>query len=484
MIRVLLTDKIAGIRSILRGGSRAIIIPRQLVAIDCMFKALGYRACSLYLILGEPRDHEIIVSASKSLVRDLVWDFSVFDGAHDLVRVNVKYPLYKILYRLGRGDGSIYSYIASQYLEKGRGDIDLAITVASGRYGFKVEGEWIYREKPLRVGLHLRSDWMRSDKIVEGLRKPIDWYLNPLGRAVRGIEVKTPQELPPPETLIEIAEGRVISYESVKDRLVRLKPAVSRGKSLSKILGAISSSKVVVDRESGARMVVKRFSEYTSTKWLLISPTVDMMNLVGIRPKALPSTRFWNEYRYSRELRRYGIKTPRILYIDPWTLTMIREYIEGEPLSAYIAVGSGVEGAVEIFMKAISDIHRRGFCMVDTKPDNFIVASGGDVYYVDLEQVDSCKKPSHMAWDIAVFSYFASLAVPSELLEDLPRIFSEKIHIYLGRIGYEGEFKRSVIKSLSDPRLTPIFILSLSVVNPLRLKTLVDIFKKLSTTPL
>jgi len=480
MIKVFLADKIVDIRLARSRGAAAIMIPRQLVALDCMFKALGYRVCSLYLILGEPRDHEVIGAASRGIIRDLMWDFSVLAGGQDLVRVSLRYPLYKNLYRLAKSYGSIYSYVASQYLEKGKADVDLAIAISAERHGFKVDGQWIYREKPLKIGFRLRSDWVKADSIVEGLKKPLEEYLNPLGRVVRSVEVEAAQDLLPPESLVEAVEGRVISYDRIRDRLLRLKLSNTHGKAISKILGAISSSKVVIDKESGVKMVVKRFSEYTSTKWLLISPTVDMMNLIGIRPKALPSTRFWNEYRYSIELRRYGVKTPRILYIDPWSLTMIREYIEGEPLSAYIAEGERVGEAVEIFMKAISEIHRRGLCMVDTKPDNFVVAGDGYVYYVDLEQVESCRKPSHMAWDIAVFSYFTALAVPSSVLEGLPGIFGEKIYTYLDRLGHDGEFKRAIVKSLSDPRLTPIFILSLSVVNPLRLKTLVDVFKKIS----
>jgi hypothetical protein len=39
-----------------------------------------------------------------------------------------------------------------------------------------------------------------------------------------------------------------------------------------------------------------------------------------------------------------------------------------------------------------------------------------------------------------------------------------------------------ILRGFSDPRLTPIFILSLSVVNPVRLKILVDVFKRLSST--
>ncbi len=483
MIRVVVTSKITDLGS-RRDKETTIYIPKQLLIIDCMFKALGYRACSLYLLLGEPRDDEIISLASRSLIRDLIWDFSIFSGGYDLVKLSVRYPLYKNLYRLSRGDGSIYKYLATQYLEKGKNDIDLAIGFNAERYGFKVRDQWISREKPMKVVIPIKADWIKADNVMGNLRRSVNEFLNPLVKILRDIEVPPTHDPPPPEILIEVAEGRVISYNDVKTRLIRIKDDALIKGALSKMFGAISASKIYVERESGVKIVVKRFSEYTSTKWLLISPTVDLITFVGIRPKTMPSTRFWNEYRYTVELRKYGIKTPRILYIDPWSLTMIREYIEGEPLSIYIARGNSLDRAVEIFMNAISEIHNKGLCMVDTKPDNFLVSKDGEIYYVDLEQVERCRKAIHMAWDIAVFSYFTCLTAPNEHLERIPEIFRDKINIYFKKLSYDNEVRGSILRGFSDPRLTPIFILSLSVVNPIRLKILVDIFKRLSSIDL
>jgi len=482
MIRIVVSNKITDLRRRRDGKITTIYIPRRLLIIDCMFKALGYRACSLYLLLGEPRDDEIISLASRSLIRDLIWDFSIFSAGYDLVRLSVRYPLYKNLYRLSRSDGSIYSYLATQYLEKGRSDIDLAIGFNAERYGFKVSNQWISRERPIRVMTPIKADWIKVDNIMGNLRRSVNEFLNPLVKMLRDVEVPQIYNPPPPEILIEAVEGRVINYDDVRTRLTRVKNDPLVKGALPKMLGSISASKIYVDRESGVKIVVKRFSEYTSTKWLLISPTVDLITFVGIRPKTLPSTRFWNEYRYTVELRKYGIKTPRILYIDPWSLTMIREYIEGEPLSIYIARGNSLDNAVEIFMNAISEIHNKGLCMVDTKPDNFLVSRDGEIYYVDLEQVERCRKTIHMSWDIAVFSYFTCLAAPSEHLERIPEIFRDKIDIYLKKLSYNDEVRGSILRGFSDPRLTPIFILSLSVVNPVRLKILVDVFKRLSST--
>jgi hypothetical protein len=120
--------------------------------------------------------------------------------------------------------------------------------------------------------------------------------------------------------------------------------------------------------------------------------------------------------------------------------------------------------------------------MIDTKPDNFLISKDEEIYYVDLEQVERCRKPIHMSWDIAVFSYFTCLTAPSKHLERIPEIFRDKIDIYLKKLSYNEEIRGLILRGFSDPRLTPIFILSLSVVNPVRLKILVDVFKRLSST--
>ena len=481
MIRVFLTEKITDFKSIRNKRSFSIYIPKQLILIDCIFKTLGYRACSLYLLLGEPRDEEIIASASRSLIRDLIWEFSILSGGHDLIRIGVRYPLYKNLYKLGSSDGSIYRYLANNYFENGKADIDIALCLNAERYGFKVKDGWILRERPIRITIYMKTDWIKAAKVMKNLRRSIDEFFNPLTKMLKEIEAPATQEPPPPEILIEVLEGRVIRFDNVKDRLTRISGNKTIEGALSKILEAISTSKIYAEKESGVKMVVKRFSEYASTKWILISPTVDLITLIGIRPKALPSTRFWNEYRYSIELRKYGINTPRILYIDPWSFTMIKEYIEGVPLSEYIVKGEDLEKAVEIFLRSIADIHSKGLCMIDTKPDNFIVSRDGVIYYVDLEQIERCRKPAHMAWDIAVFSYFTSLEAPSRSLEKIPGIFREKIEIYLENLPYDEKVKKSILKGFSDPRFVPIFLLSLSIVNPIKLKTLIDIFKKLSS---
>lgn len=482
MLRIHVSNRITELRSVEKDGEILIYIPRQLILLDCMFKALSFTACPIYLLLGEPRDQEIIGAAAKTLVRDLARDLSVFSGAIDLFRINVKYPLYRNLYRMGEIWGELYRYLASQYLEKDAGDVDLAVSLYASRSGFIVRDQWMWREKPSSIGIRIKPDLRRASNIIESLGKPVYEYINPLSRILRSIRIPRTPDPPPPETLIEAIEGRVINYNMIKDRIAEIREKSYGERAIAKILGSMYSSRVIMDKESGVKMVIKRFSEYTSAKWLLISPTVDLITLIGIRPKALPLTRFWNEYRYSIELRRRGIRTPRILYIDPWSLTMIREYIDGDPLGVLIERG-GIDRAIEIFMRTIARIHSNGFCMVDTKPDNYIAGDGMDTAYcVDLEQISPCRKPLHMAWDLAVFMYFTSLLAPEPIGDRIPEVFSWGMGIYLDSVTYDESTKNSVVKKLSDPRISSAFIMSLSILGPSRLKLFIDILKKASST--
>lgn len=480
MIKIVVGGRITDLGVVAREHVTEIHVPKQIVLLDCMLKTTGYSICSAYLVSGEPRDEDIISIAARRLVGDLSSELSAFSGAHDLFRINIKYPLYKTLHRLGsRAD--VYKHLAITYLENGSQDFDLALRVNAENAGFRVDGEWLSIDRGKRYSVNIRADWLKIAPTIESMKRSLDEYLNPFIKILKGVKTPQPEDPPPPESLIECVEGRVIDYRSIRGRVESLRRDRG-GRIQPKILGMLSTSRIVVDRESGVKMVVKSFSDYASAKWLLISPTVDLMTLIGIRPKALPQTRFWNEYRYTIELRRRGIATQRILYIDPWSLTMLKEYIDGEPLSSY-AIDSGMLGdAVEIFMRTIARIHSSGICLIDTKPDNFIAVNGGDTAYcVDLEQAGQCRRYSRMAWDLIVFPYFLLLATPSHTASSIPRILEDRIGIYLDNLKLSDDAKRKILRSLSDPRITSIFLVSLSIASPTRIKPLVDILKKLSS---
>ncbi len=479
-IKIVIGSRITDLGVVSENNKIEIHVPRQIAFLDCMLKTMGYTLCSAYLITGEPRDDDIISTAARRLIGDLSSELSAFSGAHDLFRVSIKYPLYKTLYRL-RSRAEIYGYLATNYLETSPPDLDLALRLAAENAGFKVDGEWLSVKMVRRYSINIRADWLKAALTIESLRRSFDEYLNPLIKILKSVETPQIGDPPPPESLIESVEGRVVDYRSVRNRIESVRKS-RKSKTQAKMLNILSTSKIVVDRESGIKMVVKSFSEYTSAKWFLISPTVDLMTLIDIRPKILPQTRFWNEYRYTIELRGRGVYTQRILYIDPWSLTMLKEYIEGEPLSSYASDRASIGEAIEIFMRTIAEIHSNEICLTDTKPDNFIAVDKGETAYcVDLEQAGRCRRYSHMAWDLTVFPYFLLLAAPGDVASSIPSIIEDRIRIYLDRLRLSNNSKEKILKSFSDPRVTSIFLVSLSIVGPTRIKQLVDMLKKLSS---
>ncbi|MEM2203620.1 MAG: hypothetical protein QXI22_04605 [Sulfolobales archaeon] len=480
MIRIVVKSRITDLGVVTTNHVTEIRVPKQITLLDCMLKTMGYSLCAAYLVSGEPRDDDIVSAAARRLVSDLSNDLSAFSEAHGLFRVSIKYPLYKNLYRL-TSRAEIYKHLAIRYLENGSPDVDLAIGITARNAGFKIDGGWLSIDKEKGYLVNIRADWLKTIPAIESLKRSFDEYLNPLIKILKSVRIPQLEDPPPPEDLIECVEGKVIDYRSIRDRIYD-SGVVRSDKTLPKILNALSTSRIVRDRESGVKMVMKNFSDYASAKWLLISPTVDLMTRVGIRPKALPRARFWNEYRYTIELRRLGIATQRILYIDPWSLTMIKEYIEGEPLSRYAIYGGMVDEAVEIFMRTIAKIHSSGVCLIDTKPDNFIAMEGSDTAYcIDLEQAGRCRRYSHMAWDLVVFPYFLLLIAPNNMANRIPLIIEDKIRIYLDSLKLGDKAKARILSSLSDPRITYIFLVGLSIIGPTKIKPLLDILKKLGS---
>lgn len=481
MIRVILSSRLQDLRRDVSEEEVRIYVPRQLAWADCVMGFLNYAVCSPYLVAGEPREESLVLASSRRLLLDLSREARIFSEIWDLVSFSPKYPLYRKLYELGESEASIYRILAAEYLERGAEDLEVGILVNAPRAGFSIRGGRLAAER--RGGAWIASaDIARVSRILGGLRRSLGEYVSPVKRLFSEFPVSGGPDPPPPESMIEIPEGAVLPYKKIRGRLEILPREPVEGRRVVKILKRASSSRIAVDRGSGVRLVVKRFSDPSAAKWVLVSPAVDIMTLVGVKPKMLPSTRFWNEYRSSLLFRERGMMVPRILYIDPWDLVMVKEYVEGQPLSSFLEEGEDLERAVEAFMRTIALAHSSGLCLVDTKPDNFVAGGRGGIYYVDLEQAGPCLKPYHMAWDIAIFSYFAAIMVPEKALAALTASLKMGVQIYMGALSpsVRERERNKILRSLSDPRLASALLLSLSIIDPLRLRPVVRIFKELS----
>ena len=130
-------------------------------------------------------------------------------------------------------------------------------------------------------------------------------------------------------------------------------------------------------------------------------------------------------------LKRHGIPVPDVIHVDLERKALVKEYIDGEPLSAYIKEffkGSDdnprtyISQAAEIIAKA----HSINVTLGDCKPDNFVVSRDYRVFFVDLEQAS---KGGERAWDVAEFLYFschhAHPTTPLERVSEFVRVFAK-----------------------------------------------------------
>ena len=157
----------------------------------------------------------------------------------------------------------------------------------------------------------------------------------------------------------------------------------------------------------GHKAILKRYPTWVSLKWAPIALwTLGTQNFA-----VLGRTRLEKECTITNLLDRSGIRVPRILHVSFEGRLLLREYVEGENLVAVIraAIRGGCPEAPELdYIKragnAVAAVHGAGLTLGDCKPGNFIVASEGDPFIVDLEQG---ARGGNETWDLAEFLYFS-----------------------------------------------------------------------------
>ncbi len=171
---------------------------------------------------------------------------------------------------------------------------------------------------------------------------------------------------------------------------------------------------------NGVKVVMKKFtSEIGLLKWLPPAIFLKVSYPFALTPKE----RFEREMRFMSFSGWEGFKVPRILNADHENLIVIREYVEGEPLSCdrrdnVVALG-----------RILAEVHSKGFCLGDVKPTNFITNREA-IYVIDAEQSVYFREELG-SWDLMVATFFISLAnymnidMFQELFEEFSRSYLE-----------------------------------------------------------
>ena len=191
-------------------------------------------------------------------------------------------------------------------------------------------------------------------------------------------------------------------YFKVNDKLLKLHETLKNVKVIKDLGGVVNYTVLAEYRENGVKTVVmKKYRDWKAVKW--VPTTLWIAGFVDFTP--IPSERLLREVRALLTLSKYGFKVPHIYAVDWVNKVLVREYVEGLPLSDII---KEIKRTYEISYKAgelLAKMHSKNIIFGDSRPSN-IVYSNGILVPVDLEQSSTTISAG---WDIIEFLSFLSV---------------------------------------------------------------------------
>ncbi|MEL9929877.1 MAG: lipopolysaccharide kinase InaA family protein [Sulfolobales archaeon] len=482
IIRIL-SSPTAGLKSNVTSDNLVEVhISRAILELDCLYNIFSFSICAPYVFYSRKEDLDpslVERSIRMNIIPSLVDDLYNLIRVIDLLKINYKYVLYKRFHELARifKDVKIYQAIAYRYLyskDDRSSEIDSIVKkILDLDNEIYIDSNIIRNLIRNRGGLlgegvvRFRSEIGRISEGLSIIKALLDQSINPYLKIFRRIDLDLDQDittrLPPPERLITLPEGVIVRGLKATGRIIkRNSEKISASKNF---LEKLSSARV---REvEGLKVVEKRFLDVSSVKWFFTSPVLEILKRYGISMTTDPLNRLWNDYIYSIRLRKLGLNTPRILYVDPWGYKMIREYVDARDVLTSIIKESDqniIESICRDLGRVLALIHRNGICLSDSNPRNFLVErSSNKIYVIDLEQTSECSNINNMSWDLSMMIYFSYL------------ISSQKHHIKISPCvrnlieGYARSYEdrerlESVLRNLDNPLYLTIFITASSLI--------------------
>jgi tRNA A-37 threonylcarbamoyl transferase component Bud32 len=179
---------------------------------------------------------------------------------------------------------------------------------------------------------------------------------------------------------------------------------------------------------SEKKVLVKRFKDVSSMKWFPLS-----MWSIGARSFALTGkSRLERECAINEVLGEAGFRVPKILQVGANERLVFMEFIEGENLGNAIkriaVTNNSQKNAKDLsFITQVGEtyakVHALKVVLGDTKPENVMVDTQGNLYLLDFEQASRNGDPS---WDIACFLYYCGHYLPlngEQKAEDVAKAF-------------------------------------------------------------
>ena len=186
-------------------------------------------------------------------------------------------------------------------------------------------------------------------------------------------------------------------------------------------------SQASIVKEGNLIKILKKYNGIKSSKWTLFS----FMRIF------YPFATF-SKGRLERELdflqAENDIKKPKIYNFDIENRKIYKEYIDGEIDNCD---GSSIG-------RTMSDIHRNGYTLGDSKLGNFICRDS-NAYVIDAEQARYGGEKKYMYWDVSLLILSAAYRNYS-----YTKSFKSFITGFSKNYAYWDEYKKSALKGVSS----------------------------------
>jgi tRNA A-37 threonylcarbamoyl transferase component Bud32/predicted nucleotidyltransferase len=217
-------------------------------------------------------------------------------------------------------------------------------------------------------------------------------------------KAEPPHELVQPKDLLRLEEGVVVAKAADMIQALAEESGFKTYTYQTRTLGEVytTAKLVTIKSDHQVNFVFKYFADIRSIKWALLTVWAPKMKF-----SMSPQARMHREYNAARKLRGSGVKTPEIVGAAIDDRVLVREFVDGRPLSKFIEQilrdSSTDPTYVRGYGRDMGIVHATGFALGDAKAGNIIVKDD-QLYFTDLEQaVEDGDQP----WDIAEFLYFA-----------------------------------------------------------------------------
>ncbi len=398
-------------------------------------------------LIGDDFFREAEIKYKRRVILETLYELSYnYSKFLSLVKIPLSYFLYeKLRRRASFYPPAVYSY-SKTYSSELR-DVNLKYALEN----FKVAAKELEKEGYLtflednyiEVPDYALNKWKKVKMIsLINLKRKIKHYaihgyagrvsLKIVGKEVasklsRFREVnELPKEIKAPKNLWTLPEGRILEegenwMDVIAEEYNLQEPFSIHSQNLGEVYN-VSKFFTFEDKNKKVSVVVKNFQDIKSIKWTVLS----IWTFARKKFALAAITRLYNEYSAHLNLRKFDIKTPKILLVLIDEKVLVTEYVDG--INMKEIVQNFLEGDYEkasfitLLGKKIGKVHSFNYSLGDTKASNFIVCRD-DIFFTDLEQA---QVGGYKAWDLALFLYFSCKLNPNpQVCEKLTKAFLE-----------------------------------------------------------